>query len=53
MKKFLLLIFFFITSCSQSSIQNDFSVNNDMSIDEYKIKLEEYAKNNSYPKIDE
>ena len=35
------------------SIQNDFSVNNDMSIDEFKIKLEEYAKNNSYPKIDE
>ena len=40
-------------SCStQSPIKNDFIFKNNMSFDEFKIKLEEYAKNNPYPNID-
>jgi hypothetical protein len=53
MKKVLLIIIFLVMSCSQGKIENNFKVNNNMSIDEFKKKLEEYSKNNPYPKIDE
>ena len=52
-----LLIFLFLISCSsnsavtQKNFQNlDFS--NDLTFEEYKEKLEEYAKNQPYPNID-
>ena len=52
-----LLIFLFLISCSsksdltQKNFQNiDFS--NDLTFEEFKEKLEEYAKNQTYPNID-
>tara|TARA_Y100000389_G_C17277021_1_gene420962 strand:- start:58 stop:219 length:162 start_codon:yes stop_codon:yes gene_type:complete len=53
MKKILLIFSFFLISCSKSTVTNDFEFNNDMSFDDFKIKLEEYAKNNPYPNIDD
>ena len=53
MKKRLLIILFVLTSCSQqSSFKNDFNFDNDMSFEEFKNKLEDYANNNPYPNID-
>jgi len=52
-----LLIFLFLISCSsnsnftQKNFQNlDFS--NDLTFEKFKEKLEEYAKNQPYPNID-
>tara|TARA_Y100000591_G_scaffold313050_1_gene318138 strand:+ start:1079 stop:1240 length:162 start_codon:yes stop_codon:yes gene_type:complete len=53
MKKFLLLIIFFLSSCSPNTVRNDFNFSNQMSFEEFKIKLENYAKNNPYPDIDD
>ena len=53
MKKFLLLIIFFLSSCSPNTVRNDFNFSNQMSFEEFKIKLEKYAKNNPYPDIDD
>ena len=52
MKSFCLLILFFLTSCSSNTTRNDFNVTDDMSFQEFKIKLNEYATNNPYPNID-
>ena len=52
MKKLFFLIFFFITSCSTSPKINDLNFSKEMNMDEFKIKLEEYAKNNPYPNMD-
>ena len=53
MKKLLLIILFFLISCtSQNSAKNDFNFSHDMDFDEFKIKLEEYAQKNPYPNID-
>ena len=56
MRKFI-LIFFLITGCSYDQTkkinnisQIEFSDN--LSIEEFKIKLEEYSNNSSYPNID-
>ena len=52
-----ILIFFFLISCSskneisQKNFQNlDFS--NNLTFEEFKRKLEEYAKNQTFPNID-
>ncbi len=52
-----LLIFLFLISCSSNSDKTqknsqelDFS--NDLTFEEFKEKLEEYAKNQPYPNID-
>ena len=57
MKK-LILIFLIISGCTfnQSKIsKNNSNINfsDDLSLEEFKIKLEEYSKNSSYPNIDE
>ena len=44
---------FFLVSCSTKTVRNDLIFTDDMSFDEFKIKLEEYAINNPYPKIDD
>ena len=56
MKKFL-FIFLFLLSCSSS--QNEINSNNskmnfseDLTLEQFKIKLEDYANNNPYPNID-
>ena len=56
--KRLLIVFFLITGCITND--NDFRKNasdiqfsDDMSFEEFKIKLEVYAINNPYPNIDD
>ena len=57
MKLKLLLIILFFYSCSQSNINDDsiynFEFSNDMSFNEFRIKLEDYSKNKPYPKLDQ
>ena len=53
MIKFLLLILFFLVSCNSNNVKNDFNFDNNMSFNDFKLKLEEYSKNNPYPKIDD
>ena len=56
MKLKLLLMILFFYSCSQSNINNDsiynFDFSNDMSVNEFRIKLEDYSKNKPSPKLD-
>ena len=52
MKKFFLVIIFFLVSCSANKIVNNFNFTDEIGFEEFKIKLEEYAKSNPYPKID-
>jgi len=56
MKKFL-IIFFLTASCSMNNdkLENnisDINFSDDMSFEEFKNKLEEYADNSPYPNID-
>ena len=56
MKRFL-LIFFFLIGCSsiQNEVNNnliDFDYDENLSLEEFKIKLEVYAINNPYPNIE-
>jgi hypothetical protein len=51
MKSFIILILFFLTSCSSNMSRNDFNITNEMSFLEFKIKLNKYAENNPYPNI--
>ena len=56
MKK-ILIIFFLLVSCANNQSQNktntsNFTFSENMSFEQFKIKLEEYAKNNPYPNID-
>ena len=57
MKLKLLLIVLFFYSCSKSNINNDsiynFDFSNDMSLSEFKMKLENYSKKKPYPKLDQ
>tara|TARA_B100001093_G_C26588226_1_gene910321 strand:- start:43 stop:204 length:162 start_codon:yes stop_codon:yes gene_type:complete len=52
MKKFLLITFFIMTSCSKDYVKKDITFSKNMSFDEFKLKLEEYAEIDSYPNID-
>ena len=52
MKSFIILILFFLTSCSSDISRNNFNITDEMSFQEFKIKLNEYAVNNPYPNID-
>ncbi len=55
MRKIICFIFLLLYSCSTSPSLNDQKKNIDfekkMSIEEFKIKLEEYVDNSSYPSI--
>ena len=56
MKK-LLITFIIITGCSAyndklSNNNLDIKFSENMSLEEFQVKLEEYANNNSYPDID-
>jgi len=56
MKK-LLIIFIIITGCSTSNdkLSNtnlDIKFSDNISLEEFRVKLDEYAKNSSYPDID-
>ena len=56
MIKRLLFLILILNSCSGNSekvnLQNDFQFNDDLSFEEFKTKLDEYAKKNPYPNID-
>ena len=49
----LILITFFLISCSPKVPKNEFDFfNSTISFEEFKQRLDEYAKNNPYPNID-
>ncbi len=52
MNKFLLVLILFLASCTTPTNRNDLDISSEMSFDEFIVKLEEYAKNNPYPNID-
>ena len=49
MKKFLIILLF-LTSCSENQ---EILFNDQMTIDEFKLKLSEYVKKSKFPNIDE
>ena len=53
MKKYLFLIMFFLLSCSSNFTKSNFDFSEEMTFDEFKLKLDEYAENNPYPNIDD
>ena len=56
MKKIIILIFF-LTSCSaqveKNLSQKSYDFSQDITFEEFKLKLNEYSKKSPYPKIDE
>lgn len=54
MKKFLMILLF-LTSCSanQEISNREILFNDQMTIDEFKLKLSEYVKKSKFPNIDE
>ena len=55
--KYFLILLLLLNSCviKKNEISNeklDFNFSDEMTFDEFKIKLEEYSKNTSYPNID-
>ena len=52
MKILTFIILFSLMSCSSNTIRNNFDVSDEMSFEEFRLKLEEYAINNPYPDID-
>jgi len=51
--RFWVIVLFFLISCSSNETKNNFDFSNDMTFNEFKTKLDEYAINNPYPNIDE
>ena len=57
MLRIIVLMFFLVTGCSYDQIKNkknisDVYFSDDLTLDEFKTKLEEYTNNSSYPNID-
>ena len=55
--KYLLILLLLLNSCviKKNEVSNEklnFNFSDEMTFDEFKIKLEEYSKNTSYPNID-
>ena len=53
MNKILLLIILFLFSCTTNVSQKEINFSDEMTIEEFRIKIESYAKNNPYPNIDD
>ena len=57
MKKFFLCLVILLSSCvSQNNdniSKNDFDYSNDISFKEFELKLENYAKDNPYPNLND
>ena len=53
MNKILIITILLLVSCSSYDVKNDINFSDQMSFEEFRIQLEEYAKNNPYPKIDD
>ena len=52
MRRFLIIIVIFLTSCSSEITRTNFDFSEDMSLNEFKKKLEQYATENPFPNID-
>ena len=56
MKKYFLIVIFLCQACSTNTYKKNYNDElnffNEMSFEEYKLKLQEYANNNPYPNID-
>ena len=56
MKKLFIIIIILFNGCSSSfdknEVKNNFIFSNEMTFEEFKLKLEEYVKNSSYPNPD-
>ena len=54
--RYLIFLIFFLSSCSSLNSKNYDNQNiffsNEMTFDEFKIKLDEYIKKNPYPEMD-
>ena len=53
MRKLLILIMILSYSCSSPVTRNDIKFSDDISFEEFRVQLEEYSINNSYPNIDD
>jgi len=53
MKKILVIIIFFLVSCASSSKKNELNFSDEMTFEQFKLKLNEYVKNNPYPDVNE
>ena len=52
MNRLLILIMFFLLSCSSVEKQNNVVFFDNTTLEEFEIKLNEYAEKSSYPNID-
>ena len=52
MKK-IILILFLLSSCTTIEKVDSFNFSDNMTFDEFKFELENYAENNPYPNIDD
>ena len=57
MKRFI-LIFFLLSGCINNqnaniNVVSDINFSDDLTLEEFKLKLEEYANNSPYPNIDD
>jgi hypothetical protein len=57
MKRFI-LIFFLLSGCINNqnaniNVVSDLNFSDDLTLEEFKLKLEEYANNSPYPNIDD
>ena len=53
MKKLLILIMILSYSCSSPVTKNDIKFSDDITFEEFRLKLEEYSRSNPYPNIDD
>ena len=53
MKKILVIIMFFLVSLSSCSTKNELNFYDEMTFKKFKLKLNEYVKNNPYPDVNE
>ena len=55
MRIFIFFILIFLSSCKSSTLQNnsknDFNFSKNMSLEEFRLKLENYAEKNPYPNL--
>ena len=56
MKKFFLIFFLLLMSCGKNfdhNLKDSYNFSDEMTFNEFKLKLEEYAKNSPYPNPDD
>ena len=57
MRKFFLLFLLLLMSCGKNfdneNLKDSYNFSDEMTFDEFKLKLEEYAKNSPYPNPDD